>query len=379
VGTRGTSTSTGVASSTSSSTSTIGTDGLPIPTPLSGPASAAGCPPVSYLASGTDQIINLFATQGGAIAVLSDKILLLAANGTVTTALPSPRENVAADFDGATLAVADKALVTLYGPSLTPLLTISPPDTCAGVALLAGGIVVCGPSVDWDRTFTTYSTTTGNLVNTSGQYTYDGIPMRHVPGASEFITTTLDLDPPSFALFDVGTSGAAVLFGQSAFEQAGVDTTFAFDANPAAHLVASNGALLALSGSTCNANSSNGVLAGACFAPDGQLGTLKTGENFIGMADDGAGHIFGVTSSSTFGYPPVTSCTSGCSVQRIDIGTRLITSQKQYTLADLSTIVAVAPNPTCGQVLVGYQVAIPTTSYVSSTTDYGYRIAALAY
>ena len=83
--------------------------------------------------------------------------------------------------------------------------------------------------------------------------------------------------------------------------------------------------MLKIYGDGCN-STMNSFNTG-CFIKDGVLGTLRTGESYVGLADDAAGTVFAVVAAgNTFDAP----CKTGCAFQRIDVATHTITSQKQH-------------------------------------------------
>jgi hypothetical protein len=183
---------------------------------------------------------------------------------------------------------------------------------------------------------------------------------------------TLNLSPSSFYLFSVAAdSGQAVGVGGSPFDLTNANQTFAFDGSPATHLVQWQGYILGLSGSGCQVGGLNNQ---SCFVQTGVLGTLRTGQSFIGLGDNGAGQLVGVVNASSSFDPYNSVCTSGCPVQLIDIPTRTILAQKTYPISDLSTVVRVAYDPTCGEAVIGY-TKIGSTVYSST----GYRVQELAF
>jgi hypothetical protein len=217
--------------------------------------------------------------------------------------------------------------------------------------------------------FYVYDLGTGGLLATSGQFTYDGLTMRGIPGTDSFITVESWL-----SIFSVGADHAVTSVASSiSNSNVSASTIFAFDGAPPRHLVTQSGDLLAL-GSACPTQP--GTTTSTCLAKDGQLGTLRTGESFMAMTNDAAGQVFGLVSSAQ-----VTAfdlrCAGGCAVQTIDPVARLIVSQKSYPLGDLSAVRGLAIDARCGQLIVAYALASPSGS--SFDRPAGYRIAALAY
>jgi hypothetical protein len=336
----------------------------------------ANCGAASTLIDSSDTLIDLFVVESGIIVVDASSVSLYGRDGKVIKAVPFARQITAAAFDGTTLVIADEAELTVMSSALavgqTALLTVS----CAAAVLVGENHFVCGPANDWQRTFITYDIglTPPAPIATSAEYTYNGIPMRRVPGTDEFVTVTLDLEPPSFYLFQVAAdTGTATFEGGSPFDTYDSDLVFAFDGAPATHMIQDQGDILALTGTGCQ--SSVDSLDGTCFVQTGVLGTLRTGQGLIGLGDDGAGRLVGVVSPSSNTYPFGSPCTGGCPVQLIDIASRTILQQQSYTIADLSALVRTTYDPYCGNAVLGYSKIDPTNDLDSS----GYRVQALAF
>ena len=274
---------------------------------------AGSCGAASTLVDSSDTLIDLFVVESGIIVVDASSVSLIGRDGKVIKAVPFARQITAAVFDGTTLVIADEAELTVMSSALavgpTAFLTVS----CASAVLVGENHFVCGPANDWQRSFYTYDVGMNPpaLLASGGEYTYNGIPMRRVPGTDEFVTVTLDSDPPSFYLFQVAADTGAVTFeGGSPFDTYDANLVFAFDGSPATHMIQDQGDILALTGTGCQ----NGIdsLDGACFVQTGTLGTLRTGQGLIGLGDDGAGRLVGVVSPSSNTYPFNSACASGC-------------------------------------------------------------------
>ena len=109
--------------------------------------------------------------------------------------MESPRENTAAAFDGEILVVADRARFASYNVMLSRNMEADLVEECASAVLVSDHRFICGPSNDWDRIFYTYDAQTGAFVASSEKYTYNGIPMHHIPGTVDSVTVTVGSSP----------------------------------------------------------------------------------------------------------------------------------------------------------------------------------------
>ena len=257
------------------------------------------------LYAGTDTLIDLFPVSGGLIVVRSTAVQLLDVNGAQVTRVDSPREITSAAFDGTLLGVADRALLTVYDTALAPQRTATLIDVCASAVAASGSRFVCGPDYDWDRVFSVFDMTTGALLKRGpNKYTYNGIPMRAVPGTDDFVTVTTNLSPSDFHLYRVAPApDSGVLFlGESPYHgDFAASTVFAFDRSPATRLINSQGVILRIYDAAC-VPSTNGQ---GCFFRDGNLGTLPNNRSFLAMAETGDGTLYGIVDrgSSSFFDP----------------------------------------------------------------------------
>ena len=107
----------------------------------------------------------------------------------------------------------------------------------------------------------------------SKKYTYNGIPMRLVPGTSDFVTVSVDLSPSDFHLYSGSDSGEAVYINESPYHgDLRITNTYAFDGSPPVHLITDSGLLLRIHGDNCTGSMSS--FSTGCFVKDGALGTL---------------------------------------------------------------------------------------------------------
>jgi len=323
--------------------------------------------------AGSQILIAFFVVDEGVITVLSDQVALLGRNAQVIKSVPFPREIKAAAFDGTTLVIADLAALTVMTRSLDTGPSVFVTETCAAGVLVSGNRFVCGPANDWDRIFYTYDigAATPAQIAISSPYTYNGTPMRRVPGTDDFITVTTNLSPSDFHLYRVDATGKAVYINESPYHgDFAVGVTYAFDGSPAGRLIQTAGLILKIYGDGCDATM-NPFTTG-CFIKDGVLGTLRTGESYVGLADDAAGSVFAVVAAgNTFDAP----CKGGCTFQRIDIATRTITSQKPHAFTNSYYYpIMTAADPKCANIVLG-----TSTSTDPFTNAAGFRLESFDY
>jgi hypothetical protein len=338
----------------------------------SGNGGAIGCGTAQTLVDSTDTLIEVFVVDAGVIVINTATVSLVGRNGIVIKAVPFARQITAAAFDGTTLVVADGAALTVMTPALDVGPTALLITSCADAVLVAGKYFVCGPNTDTFRVFDTFDVSVNPPVHVaaSAQFTYNGVPMTRVPGTNAFVTVTQFISPPSFSLYQVApTTGVTTWIGSSPFAAYAATQVLAFDGTPATHMVQQEGRILGIAGSECQ----GGIYR--CFTQTGVVGTLRTGETYVGLGDDGAGKLVALVTSSTdppsFGAP----CASGCPLQLIDVPTRTALQQRTHTIADLRTVVRAAYDPKCGTAVLGYAKGMPS----SPTGTTGYRVQALAF
>lgn len=339
-------------------------DGTTVPPPeaggdmpgTDGPSSPTG----ATLHATTEKIVAIFATTKGVIVVTTATLLLLDRKGKALKTITSPREIQTAALSSKYLAVGDKAMVVVYTPELAKVRQFSVKQTCVASVIVSKERYVCGPSNDWDRVFDVYDLDKGVHLATSKKYTYNGIPMRRLPGQDYFITVSGG-SPSDFHLYRVNSSSDVPEFvGESPYHGAfAVSTTYAFDAK-AVHLVNQTGLLLKVIGKDCS-NS----FTSDCFIKDGVLGTLSSKQSFLAMSDDQKGKIYGLVGDGSGWYP---DCQKGCEVQAIDVANHTIVSKKKHTLA-IQKVIDAKHDPVAGTLLVAYE----------EKNAKGYRVDSLAY
>jgi hypothetical protein len=287
--------------------------------------------------------------------------------------VPFPRQITAAAFDGTTLVIADAAALTVMTPALDVGPSVLVTETCVSGVLVTGKRFVCGPAEDWDRIFYTFDVGAVPPVQiaVSSPYTYNGTPMRRVPGTDDFITVTTNLSPSDFHLYHVDTTGEAVYINESPYHgDFAATTTYAYDGSPPTHLIQSAGLMLKIYGDGCD--STMNPFTTGCFVKDGVLGTLRTGESYVGLGDDAAGTVFAVVAAgNNFDAP----CKTGCAFQRIDVTTRTIISQKQHPFTSSYYFpIMTAPDPKCANIVLG-----TATSTDPFATSKGFRLESFDY
>jgi len=326
------------------------------------------------LASGQDSLVDVFTTTSGIVVISEGSISLVDRTGKVIQSKSSPRQITAAAFDGTELAVFDKAFLQTYSLSLTAGAEVSLSEPCASAAFVSGSRVVCGNSDDFNRVFYVFDTSAGKLLNGMSGDTasaYQGVPMRTVPGKDDFITVPIELSPPNFYLHRVDASSTVTSLGDTPyFGEFAASMAFAFEGNPANHLITEEGVRLLLYGADCTATAPSGAV---CFAKDGSLGTLRDTERFIGMDGDGT-KIYGLVDTQSAQYAE-SHCSTGCAIERIDTQSRTIDTQTTYDV-EAGQIIATRFDATSNALVVGY--ANPGTPS-STGTSLGYRVELLAY
>jgi hypothetical protein len=354
----------------------VGPDRLPAfeVSPIDSPPPPTGCAAVGMVQAGKDRLIDVFTTGDGIIVVSADGITLRGRDRSMKAMVKATRPITTASFDGTYLAIADAAQLNVYTPGLQAQGSVLLTEPCAASVLMDNGVFVCGPSNDWDRVFYTYSARDRvRLAAASKKYTYNGIPMRRVPGSNHFITVTTSSSPSDFHLYRVEPSGDVVFINESPYHGAFPATmTFGYNGLPVTHLVNVDGLLLKIFGDGCT-STMNSFNTG-CFVKDGNLGTLWTGESFLTLANDGQGKLYGVVGTGGPYYSSDPPCKKGCAVQQIDVEKRKVVTQRSHVL-DAKRILVSQPDPSCKMIAVGYEVTGTSSSYDWS----GYQVDLLDY
>ncbi|HEY3449793.1 MAG TPA: hypothetical protein VGK67_25790 [Myxococcales bacterium] len=321
------------------------------------------------VSTGVDDIlVDFFPVPNGLVVVRKAGIDLLDGTNTLVASVPASSDLTAAAFDGTLLGVADQAMLSVYDVSLSVQVTAALAEPCGSAVVVSGSRFVCGPATDVNRAFSTYDMTTGAMLAVSAKRTYEGIPMRRVPGTDDFVTVTTDSTPSDFFLHRVGADHLAVSYGESPYHGDFAATmAFAFDGTPPTHLIQMAGIFLKIYGGDGCAPSQS-VNSTGCFIRDGELGTLAGDDKFVAMADDGGGTLYALaTSRDDPNY-----CDRGCKAQRIDVGRRLVVGETTVTFVNAARIVGAKWDPYGGRLLVGFLRHGPSGSYK------GYELQAVA-
>lgn len=333
--------------------------------PAGGALNSSGGSPSVVLNVGAGELIDAFPISDGALVVLSTAIVAMQRDGSVTTRLASPREITAAAFDGETLVIADKARMQSYDVALSPIASGDLAEPCASGVLISDQRFVCGPENDWDRVFYTYDARTGELLASSAEHTYNGIPMRRVPGTDDFITVTTTSSPSDFHLYSVRETGEAIFINESPYHgDFRVTNVYGFDGSPPRHLITDAGLMLSIYGEGCDVEHNS--FTSQCFTKDGALGTLTGAQLFVGMDADADGLLYGLVNPTPSNFlDPSTSLIA----QRIDVSARTLLSQKVHAIA-AGRIVVARHDAGSDALLVGYELG-PLTFPGDAYPGYG--------
>lgn len=323
------------------------------------------------ITSGTDTLVDLFPVAGGLIVVRSTLVQLLDAQGTEVRRVVSPREITAAAFDGTLLGVADRAILNIYDAQLTPLRSANLIEACSSAVVVSGARFVCGPGNDWDRIFSVFDMNTAQLLRRGPEaFTYNGIPMRAVPGTDDFVTVTTNLSPSDFHLYRVapGSDAGVAFLGESPYHgDFPVTATYAFDQSPAQHLITHTGLMLRIYTATCTL----GPATGSCFERNGELGTLPNGKAYLAMTEGPSGTVYGIVNTASTSYVDP-ACAQGCDVHRVDVPARVVRNAVRFT-GSVGRVVVLRYDSFQQRVVLGYLT--PGTSYNTFT---GYQIISFA-
>ncbi len=335
-----------------------------------GGATEAG---VTQLAKGTTPLIDVFVVPAGVVVVTETELILVGATGNEIAKKAWPRPITCADFDGERLLVTDKARFTAFSADLNEGASGDLLETCQSVVLVRNARFVCSPVDGTDGIFSTYDTSTGQLVTTSEKQPYQGRRMRSVPGFDEFVTVTEHSSPSDFFLFSISANGQATYVNESPYHGDFEATrVYAFNGNPATHLVTNEGILLKLHGEHCTKET--GSFDSECFVKDGALGTLAGTQRFVGMETGSNGKLYAMVSVAGGASFKNSLCKAGCLLQRIDVGSRIVESQHSYPLA-MGEVIATRFDAATGTVVMGFRLP---GDYNSPGDMYpGYRVTRL--
>lgn len=239
--------------------------------------------------------------------------------------VPSSHTITAAAFDGDVLAVADQAYVTSYDANLTLQQTLPVQTSCISGALIVGHRFVCAPPAY--ASFTVFDFASGSVTQnptSAEQPMAEALTLRVVPGLNELVSPNYGRFV-SYAFTPDGTISTIGSNGYGVNGRVPTSAWFAFDANPATHVIDEWGDLMKLDAPGCTPPGTSAGY-GTCLQIDGHLGDLTADETFVAMADDGAGTLFGIVASMEQLGP----CSQGCTVERIDIPSQTVVRRSAY-------------------------------------------------
>lgn len=274
--------------------------------------------------------IDAFFAEEGLIVVEATGVFVISRAGDVLHGYESPRPIESAAFDGEWLGVADQAILTTFDLTLQPQADTTLAEGCRSAAMVSGPRFVCGPENDWDRIFYTYDALSGTLMGTSAPYTYNGTPMRRVPGTDDFVTVTIGLSPSDFHLYTAIEDPVEYINESPYHGDFAATLVHAFVGVPATHVVNSQGIMLRIYGGGCVPGS---PFESECFVKDGELGTLPADVyGFVDLREGADGYLYGlVDPDQGFGIDPPCEQTA-CELQRIDPESRTIVSKVELAL-----------------------------------------------
>jgi hypothetical protein len=303
------------------------------------------------IAKGNSELIDMFVGDAGIYVVTLDAIMLLGRNGGVLASVASPRPITSAAFDGTQLVVADQARWTAYNTALVAGASSDLLESCKQSLLVSQNRFVCGPANDWDRVFYTYDTTTGALLASSKKYTYNGIPMRRVPGTDDFVAVSVDSSPSDFHLYSVTETGQVAYINESPYHgDFSVTNTYAFDGAPPVHLITSGGLMLKIYDTDCSVKTNS--FTSKCFVKDGNVGALTGSQFFEAMDSDAAGVLYALVDPTGEYYGDV-PCAKSCLLEKIEVASRTIMSSSVFRLP-MARVIAFRYDAASNSVVVGY-------------------------
>jgi hypothetical protein len=305
--------------------------------PAPAPPRDAEAPPLPGVARGPEKFVEMFPIPAGLVIVHSEAVVLIDSAGTVLQRWSPGREITTASFDGATLAVADRAVVTALDLNLAVLSTTPLTETCAASALITGKRFVCGQKADWDRIFYVYDLTTSKLLSASpkaNNYTYRGIPMRAVPGTNTFLTVSTAVSPKDFNLFSVDANQAVIWEGESPYHgDFPISEVYAFGGSPVSHVIAPDGTILRISG---DPNPQGSIPR---FIKDGNLGLSRSDEPPAVGLDQAGGQVYALMPKIGPGGPiEEDEKTFTLELRRVNLEQRTVESSRALTLARASVL-----------------------------------------
>jgi len=332
--------------------------------------------PDGVLSEGADTLVGAFVADAGIVIVLSTGVRVVRRDGSELKRWDAPRPLMAAALDGTLLGVADGAKVTALdlAADLNALSSTELIEACTAAVMVSNHRFVCGPSNDWDRVYYIYDLLQGKLLASSNKYTYNGRPMRRVPGRDAFITVSDDLSPSDFHLYTVAADSTLTYLGESPYHgDFSISNIYAFDGEPPNHLVTSTGLLLDIGKPECTQPSTSSTALMGCFVKDGALGTLTGAQTFVGMSTQG-GLLYALLDVGSTSGP--SSPTRNYLLQSIDVAAREVKTQSVHAL-DVVRVVAIAFDAQSSKVMVAHDMQAAGTSAMGTTLPYRVELLSL--
>jgi hypothetical protein len=326
----------------------------------------------TLLSSGASRLIDVFVASTGIIVVTADSVTVVDRKGMQVTTLSAPREITAAAFEGSTLAIADKAILTTYTADLAPVGMATLTESCVLLAMVSGSRVVCAGQANFPTKLYTFNAMTGVAIQTASVSTQVNGYLRHVLGKDDLVAAQQSTS--GFTLLRIDASSMVSTMGSSPFQHMyKASSVFAFTGNPADHIITEDGLFANIYAPMCDPSFTTSA---QCFVQDGALGTLRGTEKFIGLdGADGAGKAYALVDTPMSSFD-TRHCVGGCAVESIDVVMRIAQTKKSYSL-ELGQVVAARHDATSNGLVVGY--AKPGASSSVGTPYPGFRVELLSY
>jgi len=327
------------------------------------------------IASGPQKLVDVFVSEVGVYVVLGTSVTLFDRKDKVVQRVGAPLPLLAAAFDGERLAVADRNKLTIYDANLNLVSSTDTIETCGSLVVLSHHRAVCGPPHDAQRVFYTYDTSRGALLSHSLPYTYNGLPMRRVPGTDDFVTVPTELSGPDFHLYRLLDTDEVSFVNESPYDGGfHVSDTYGFNSSPATHLITDQGQLLEIYGDGCDALH-NSVTSG-CFLKDGSLGTLTESQRFAGLDTDDYAQTYAMVDTHPNVDPSDDAPIRNFLIQRVDFPSRMVIEQGKLSL-QLGKLIAFRRDGPGRRVLIALRKG--PLYYVEGERYPGYEIRSLAF
>jgi hypothetical protein len=327
--------------------------GAPEPVPTCGPAGT--------LLTGRTRILNAFPTGQGVLVVRSDGVLLLDRLGQTIESVATGREITAAGFDGERLAVADRAILTVYDRGLNRLRASTLRELCIFGGIAAGRFI-CQAGRQSNGVYWTYQLTGPSW---QGPYLVSrdliGVNPRPVAGMPYFMT--------GGSLFRLSDAGEVV----TTVQWSGLGVV-GFVGSPGTHTINEDGQMHRIFGNGCDGRP--GPSPDGCFVPDGVVGTLGHNERFVTTVQDPDGERIYALVKHPDPDRPFPMEDGSYSVQQIHVPDRLILSRQPLGMTP-GRLLAVDHDQACNRLILVDQKNIPITDYYQRTGDFS--VYSLAY